>query len=140
MCDILHARHVKAYLRFDALFNMTSIKQKQEKLLAIIHGLTKRVSSFLHATKDVNPEENQPRFHIILLPRSKVIKEKKEVFERNYRDGALPTPSLSEIIADDYVEKSPKSVPAAAKAPVAGLRDDLDDIDENDIGECFQLF
>lgn len=43
MCDILHARHVKAYLRFDALFNMTSIKQKQEKLLAVIHGLTKRV-------------------------------------------------------------------------------------------------
>lgn len=43
MCDILHARHVKAYLRFDTVFNMTNVRQKQEKLLAIIHGLTKRV-------------------------------------------------------------------------------------------------
>lgn len=46
MCDILHARHVKIYLRFDALFNMSSVKKKQEKLLAIIHGLTKRVYAF----------------------------------------------------------------------------------------------
>lgn len=43
MCDILHARHVKAYLRFDAVFNLTNVKKQQEKLLSIIHGLTKRV-------------------------------------------------------------------------------------------------
>lgn len=43
MCDILHARQVKAYLRFDTFFNLTNVKKQQEKLLAIIHGLTKRV-------------------------------------------------------------------------------------------------
>lgn len=104
MCDILHARHVKAYLRFDSIFNMTKIKQKQDQLLATIHGLTKRV-----------------------------IKEKKEVFEKNYEAGKVPTPSLSQIIADDYV------VPSMNKPvkKVEGLRDDLDDIDENDVGKCF---
>lgn len=98
MCDILHARHVKAYLRFDALFNMTKVREQQEKLLGIIHGLTKRV-----------------------------IKEKKALFEKNLSEGILPTPSFSEIIADDYVEE--KKV-----VKKEGLRDDLDDIDENDIG------
>lgn len=43
MCDILHARHIKMNLRFDFLFNMTSLKKQQEKLLGIIHGLTKKV-------------------------------------------------------------------------------------------------
>lgn len=100
MCDILHARHVKVYLRFDALFNMTKIKEKQEKLLNTIHGLTKRV-----------------------------IKEKKKLFEENYQKGNVPTPSLSEIIADDYV------VPSNPEKNAEGLRDDLDDIDENDVGE-----
>lgn len=83
MCDILHARHVKAYLRFDTLFNLTSIKKKQEKLLAVIHGLTKRV-----------------------------IREKKELFEKTYADGQLPSPSLEQIIANDdfQVELSKDSV------------------------------
>lgn len=100
MCDILHARHVKAYLRFDTLFNLTKIKEQQEKLLDTIHGLTKRV-----------------------------IKEKKKLFEDNYKKGNVPTPSLSEIIADDYVVPSKPE-----KKKTEGLRDDLDDIDENDVG------
>lgn len=100
MCDILHARHVKAFLRFDILFNMTKIRQKQDQLLATIHGLTKRV-----------------------------IKEKKEAFEKNYQEGKVPTPSLSQIIADDYV------VPSKPVKKAEGLRDDLDDIDENDVGK-----
>lgn len=105
MCDILHARHVKVYLRFDALFNMTKIKERQEQLLNTIHGLTKRV-----------------------------IKEKKKLFEQNYKEGNVPTPSLSEIIANDYVVPSK---PAAKTTE--GLRDDLDDIDENDVGEYRQI-
>lgn len=67
-----------------------------------------------------------------------VIKEKKEIFERNYSDGALPSPSLSQIIADDFEESQLQQKPATKKSstPAAeGLRDDLDDIDENDIGE-----
>lgn len=55
MCDILHARHLKAYLRFDSVFNLTKVKKQQEKLLDIIHGLTKRVFisiiMFFNATK-----------------------------------------------------------------------------------------
>lgn len=99
MCDILHARHVKVYLRFDKIFNMTKIKQKQEELLSTIHGLTKRV-----------------------------IKEKKRLFEENIEKGNVPSPSLSQIIADDYV------MPTKPAKKTEGLRDDLDDIDENDVG------
>lgn len=99
MCDILHARHVKVHLRFDPIFNMTKTKERQEKLLDTIHGLTKRV-----------------------------IKEKKRLFEQNYKEGSVPTPSLSEIIANDYV------VPSKPAKKADGLRDDLDDIDENDVG------
>lgn len=100
MCDILHARHVKAYLRFDSIFNLTKIKEKQEKLLNIIHGLTRRV-----------------------------IKEKKHLYEKEFQEGKVPTPSFSEIIANDYVETDKPT------QKVEGLRDDLDDIDENDVGE-----
>lgn len=88
----------------DSIFNMTKLKKTQEELLSTIHGLTKRV-----------------------------IKEKKRLFEKNYKEGSVPTPSLSEIIANDYVVPSK---PAAKKAEkTEGLRDDLDDIDENDVGE-----
>lgn len=100
MCDILHARHVKVHLMLDTFFNMTKYKQRQEELLNTIHGLTKRV-----------------------------IKEKKSLFEKNYKEGNVPTPSLSEIIANDYV------VPSKPAKSTEGLRDDLDDIDENDVGE-----
>ena len=58
----------------------------------------------------------------------KVIKEKKELYEKNLKEGIVLTPSLSEVIADDFVEKVPTK-------KVEGLRDDLDDIDENDVGK-----
>lgn len=58
----------------------------------------------------------------------KVIKEKNELYEKNLKEGIVLTPSLSEVIADDYVEKVPTK-------RVEGLRDDLDDIDENDVGK-----
>ncbi|XP_076619036.1 cytochrome P450 4g15 [Colletes latitarsis] len=43
MCDILHLRHTKIWLRPDWLFNLTRYGKNQIKLLEIIHGLTKRV-------------------------------------------------------------------------------------------------
>ncbi|XP_031827130.1 cytochrome P450 4g15 [Nomia melanderi] len=43
MCDILHLRHTKVWLRPDWLFNLTKYGKNQIKLLEIIHGLTKRV-------------------------------------------------------------------------------------------------
>lgn len=43
MCDILHLRMRNLWLRSDSIFKMTSHSGEQEKLLGIIHGLTKRV-------------------------------------------------------------------------------------------------
>ncbi|XP_035741425.1 cytochrome P450 4g15-like [Vespa mandarinia] len=43
MCDILHLRHTKVWLRPDWLFNLTKYSKDQIKLLEIIHGLTKKV-------------------------------------------------------------------------------------------------
>ncbi|CAL7952372.1 unnamed protein product [Xylocopa violacea] len=43
MCDILHLRHTKVWLRPDWLFNLTKYGKDQIKLLEIIHGLTKKV-------------------------------------------------------------------------------------------------
>lgn len=44
MCEILHLRHYKLWLRFDTIFNWTNFAKKQEQLLGIIHGLTSKVS------------------------------------------------------------------------------------------------
>ncbi|XP_053971581.1 cytochrome P450 4g15 [Hylaeus volcanicus] len=43
MCDILHLRHTKVWLRPDWLFNLSKYSKDQMKLLEIIHGLTKKV-------------------------------------------------------------------------------------------------
>lgn len=63
-----------------------------------------------------------------------VIKEKKAIFEKNFSEGVMPSPSLSQIIAADYSDEEKKK--PTRQPPVTGLRDDLDDIDENDIGMC----
>ncbi|KAJ8727072.1 hypothetical protein PYW08_015469 [Mythimna loreyi] len=43
MCDILHLRQTKIWLRPDLLFKLTDYAKKQTKLLDVIHGLTKKV-------------------------------------------------------------------------------------------------
>lgn len=43
MCDILHLRHTKVWLRPDWLFNLSKYGKDQIKLLEIIHGLTRKV-------------------------------------------------------------------------------------------------
>lgn len=43
MCDILHLRHTKLWLRPDWLFNLSKYGKDQNRLLDIIHGLTKKV-------------------------------------------------------------------------------------------------
>jgi cytochrome P450 family 4 len=43
MCDILHLRHTKIWLRPNWLFNLTKYGKDQIRLLEIIHGLTKKV-------------------------------------------------------------------------------------------------
>ncbi|XP_055522457.1 cytochrome P450 4g15-like [Wyeomyia smithii] len=106
MCDILHLRQLKIHLRLDPFFNLTSIKREQDRLLGIIHSLTR-----------------------------KVVKQKKEIFEKNYAEGNLPSPSLSEIIAKQ--EPKAETIPVISQGSM--LTDDLDAIDENDIGEKRRL-
>ncbi|XP_011501919.1 PREDICTED: cytochrome P450 4g15 [Ceratosolen solmsi marchali] len=43
MCDILHLRHTRIWLRPDWLFGLTKYGKEQIRLLDIIHGLTKKV-------------------------------------------------------------------------------------------------
>ncbi|XP_015111116.1 cytochrome P450 4g15 [Diachasma alloeum] len=43
MCDILHLRHTRVWLRPDWLFNLTKYGKDQIQLLEIIHGLTKKI-------------------------------------------------------------------------------------------------
>ena len=43
MCDILHLRHTRLWLRPDWLFNLTKYGKEQVHLLDVIHGLTKKV-------------------------------------------------------------------------------------------------
>lgn len=43
MCDIVHQRQYKFYLRLDSIFRWTNFARRQKKLLGIIHGLTTRV-------------------------------------------------------------------------------------------------
>lgn len=43
MCDILHLRHTKIWLRPESIFKLTSYAKNQTKLLDVIHGLTKKV-------------------------------------------------------------------------------------------------
>lgn len=109
MCDLIHARHFKIYYRFDKIFNLTSLRKQQEQLLGIIHGLTK-----------------------------KVIKRKNEQYEKELADnkGSRPSPILADLIAkEDAKKKRELAMKGDPKKMAEGLRDDLDDQDENDIGE-----
>lgn len=111
MCDILHQRHYKFWLRFDALFKYTKYFLQQTKLLGIIHGLT-----------------------------NKVIKSKKETYLENKAKGIIP-PTLESLtktpdVDTDILSNTDKSL---ADTVFKGYRDDLDFNDENDIGEKKRL-
>lgn len=56
MCDILHLRHTKIWLRPEMLFNLTQYAKNQTKLLDVIHGLTKKV--IITYAQDVNFSSN----------------------------------------------------------------------------------
>uniref|UniRef100_A0A182Q0J4 Cytochrome P450 n=1 Tax=Anopheles farauti TaxID=69004 RepID=A0A182Q0J4_9DIPT len=107
MCDILHKRQLKIHLRLEPLFNLSGVKKEQERLLHIIHSLTR-----------------------------KVVREKKELYGRQLAEGRLPSPSLTEIIGK---QEKPVEGGVAFISQGSMLRDDLDDNDENDIGEKRRL-
>ncbi|KAG6450745.1 hypothetical protein O3G_MSEX006733 [Manduca sexta] len=110
MCDIIHQRHYKFWLRFDSIFKLSSVFKKQKELLNIIHGLT-----------------------------NKVIKNKKEIYLENKAKGIIP-PTLAELMQapniDNVLANDSKTL---SDTVFKGYRDDLDLNDENDVGQKKRL-
>ncbi|XP_013185741.2 cytochrome P450 4g15 [Amyelois transitella] len=104
MCDIIHQRHYKLWLRFDFIFKLTSIFKQQIKLLKIIHGLT-----------------------------NKVIKQKKQVYMENKAKGIIPN-TIEELIRSNNENDLVDDTKTLADMVFKGYRDDLDFNDENDVG------
>lgn len=97
MCDILHLRHTKFWLRPDLIFNRTSYAKYQEKLINTIHSLTR-----------------------------KVIKRKRVDFDKGIRGSTAEVPDeLKSKTADDKTE-SKTVVEGLSYGQSAGLKDDLD--------------
>ncbi|XP_018331831.1 cytochrome P450 4g15 [Agrilus planipennis] len=113
MCDILHLRHTKVWLRPDLIFNLTKYGKNQESLLSIIHGLT-----------------------------TKVIKNKKEAFNKGIRGSIAEVPKELKINQEtkdeEPVTQKTTSVEGSSFGQSVGLRDDLD-VDDNDVGEKKRL-
>ncbi|XP_034246944.1 cytochrome P450 4g15 isoform X2 [Thrips palmi] len=112
MCDILHLRHTKFWLRPETIFRMTSYFSEQTKLLGIIHGLTKRV-----------------------------IKNKKLEFNKGVRGSLASYPGMKAETAkaETSTAKTTKVEDSGMSyGQSAGLKDDLD-VDDNDVGEKKRL-
>lgn len=105
MSDIIHRRHYNVLLWADVTFQFTKFAKIQKKLLNVIHTLTEHV-----------------------------IKEKSMDFEENY----AKSQQLKEVQNDKLMENSNVSKNmenANGTNHMHYVRDDLDEIDENDIGE-----
>ncbi|KAM8721038.1 hypothetical protein ACLKA7_006985 [Drosophila subpalustris] len=90
MCDIIHKRQVKLLYRLDSIYKFTKLREKGDRMMNIILGMT-----------------------------SKVVKDRKDNFQPDQR-----------AIIEELEQPSAKSTSTKKE----GLRDDLDDIDENDVG------
>ncbi|XP_034111179.1 cytochrome P450 4g1 [Drosophila albomicans] len=88
MCDIIHKRQVKLLYRLDSIYKFTKLREKGDRMMNIILGMTRNV-----------------------------VKDRKDNFQ----------PEARAIVEE--VEQT-----QSVKQPAEGLRDDLDDIDENDVG------
>uniref|UniRef100_A0A2A4JM80 Cytochrome P450 n=1 Tax=Heliothis virescens TaxID=7102 RepID=A0A2A4JM80_HELVI len=110
MCDIIHQRHYKFWLRLDFMFKLHPLFKTQQKLLDIIHGLT-----------------------------NKVISLKKKIYQENKAKGIIP-PTLQELTegkkSGDVLANTSKTL---SDTVFKGYRDDLDFNDENDVGEKKRL-
>lgn len=109
MCDILHLRHTKIWLRPDSIFNLTNYAKSQTKLLDIIHGLTTRV---------------------IKKKREEMKNENKKAIIEEYAD-------MKKTDNASLNNKNTTSVEGLSFGQSSGLKDDLD-VDE-DVGEKKRL-
>lgn len=110
MCDILHLRHTKLWLRPDWLFNLTKYGKIQEQLLNVIHTLTR-----------------------------KVVKNKTEAFLKGIRGSIAEVPKDVQVVSEKKEETiNTASVEGISFGQSVGIKDDLD-IEENDVGEKKRL-
>ncbi|KAB0799096.1 hypothetical protein PPYR_06976 [Photinus pyralis] len=106
MCDILHLRHAKLWMRPDWIFKLTKYGTAQGTLLNIIHSLTR-----------------------------KVIKSKMEVWSRGIRGSVAEVPDEVRIKSSPKKEGKQVSsvVGGVSFGQSTGIKDDLDV--EDDVGE-----
>ncbi|CAG9859773.1 unnamed protein product [Phyllotreta striolata] len=97
MCDILHIRHTKIWLRPDILFNLTKHATNQKGLLNTIHSLTR-----------------------------KVIKKKRADFEKGIRGSTAEVPEDAKTQKYEKNVSSKTVVEGLSYGQSAGLKDDLD--------------
>lgn len=112
MCDILHLRHTKFWLRPETIFRFTKYFGEQKRLLGIIHGLTKRV-----------------------------IANKKLEFNKGVRGSLANYPGMKPVAeTETKASKSTKVTEDTGMSygQSAGLKDDLD-VEDNDVGEKKRL-
>lgn len=123
MCDILHLRHTKVWLRPDWLFNLTKYGKDQIQLLEIIHGLTKKI------VKRKKDEFKSGKRSVIAAD-----KNEKEI---KARLGNFATKKfLATSMTCDF--QNTTVVEGLSFGQSAGLKDDLD-VDDNDVGEKKRL-
>nr|QYA71956.1 cytochrome P450 [Anoplophora glabripennis] len=97
LCDILHLRHTKVWLMSDLIFGLTNYARNQEKLIGVIHSLTR-----------------------------KVIKRKREDFEKGIRGSTAEVPEELKTKTYENKVSSKTVVEGLSYGQSAGLKDDLD--------------
>ncbi|XP_071558603.1 cytochrome P450 4g15-like [Temnothorax nylanderi] len=107
LSDIIHRRHYDISLRLDMFFKYSKLAKVQEKLLNIVHTLTEHVIK--EKAKDVE---------------EKLVKDQQVKEVQNDK----PTENLN-------VTENTKNANNRPANYMHYVRDDLDDIDENDVGE-----
>ncbi|XP_043483196.1 cytochrome P450 4g15-like [Leptopilina heterotoma] len=110
LCQIIHQRHYDVLLRLDALFQFTNFAKQEVKLLNTIHGLTSRV---IRKRKAEYAAKGQ-------LSLAEKEKQKEE--------------ELKKIIENVKADEKKSTY-----TNLHYVRDDLDEIDENDVGEKKRL-
>ncbi|XP_011695957.1 PREDICTED: cytochrome P450 4g1-like, partial [Wasmannia auropunctata] len=109
--DIIHRRHYDLSLRYDAFFKFTKLAKYQKKLLNIIHTLTEHV-----------------------------IKEKaKDVEDKHTKGQQLKEEQNGKLMENLNATENTENAKDSSASRMHYVRDDLDDIDENDIGEKKRL-
>lgn len=105
MCDIIHRRQYDIRIRPDPLFKMSKDFKLQEKLLGVIHGLT-----------------------------TSVIRSKKREYDKKNEDDSHLRVENQKELEDERKSKNANET-TTSNQKMRYVRDDLDEIDENDVGE-----